>query len=241
MKKLIAAAVMGICSTAAVADNVDQINTLSQNQFVLLSEDLLAGFSYKAGAPAEPLGITGFDIGVAASVTKVESSSVWAAATSSGDSVSSLVVPKLYLQKGLPFDIDVGAYYLSVPGANLDAFGAEIKYAVIDGSMVMPAVAIRGAVSALEVGDQLEMDTQSIDVSISKGVLMLTPYAGIGHVWGTSTPLGTAAAAGLKEADLSESRNFIGVSFNPGFFNLALERDSVGGIASYNFKMGLAW
>lgn len=239
MKRVIAAAALALTTSVSMADDLNLIANLNQTEFDGLSKDLTAAFSYKAGAPAEALGITGFDVGVALSSTKLENTAAWTAAMSSGDTISTLVVPKLYIQKGLPFDIDVGGYYLSVPGSNLDAWGGELKYAVIGGNMALPAVAVRGAVTSLKAADQLEVKTRSLDVSISKSILFVTPYAGVGRVWSDSKPLATAALA--SEVKNSENKSFIGVSISPAFFNLALERDSVGGIASYNLKLGVAF
>lgn len=239
MKRMIAAVALALSAGFAQADDLDLIASLNQTEFDGLSKDLAAAFSYKAGAPAEALGIIGFDVGLAVTSTKLESTAAWTAATSSGDTISTLVVPKLYVQKGLPLDIDVGAFYVNVPGTNVDAWGGEIKYAVISGNVALPAVALRGAFTTLTAADQLELKTRSLDVSISKSILFVTPYAGVGRVWGDSKPL--AAGATATASDISETKSFVGVSIQPAFFNLALERDSVGGIASYNLKLGMAF
>lgn len=238
MKQWIAAASLTLAAGAAWADDLDNISNLNQTQFENLSKDLTAAFSYKAGAAAEALGVIGFDVGVSVTSTDLEHSDAWRDAMSSGDTMDTLIVPKLYVQKGLPFDIDVGGFYFTVPDSNIEAWGAEVKYAFISGNVALPAVAVRGAFTTLTADDQLDMDTTSVDVSISKSFLILTPYAGVGRVWADSTPTG---APGLQSVDVDETRTFIGVSLQPGILNLAVERDSVGGIASYNVKLGLAF
>lgn len=239
MRRVLVAAILGGWSMAGFAGSVDRIDTLSQSEFEVISKDLTAVFSYKAGAPAEPLGVAGFDMGVAVTVTDLGNRAVWDKAVSGG--MTTLTVPKLYLQKGLPFDIDIGAYYFTVANSNLEAWGGEIKYAILDGSTAMPAVAVRGSVTSLFGADQFTLNTRAVDLSISKGFFMLTPYAGVGRVWSTNTPEGNAAGAGLREVDHSENRTFIGLSFAPGIINMAVERDSVGGISSYNVKLGVAF
>jgi len=239
MKRAITAAALALSTSFVQADDLNLIGSLSQSQFNGLSEDLTAAFSYKAGAPAESLGILGFDAGLALSSTKLENTSAWTAAMSTGDTIDTLVVPKLYLQKGLPLDFDIGAYYLSVPDTNLEAWGGELKYAFISGNVALPAVAARVAVTSLTALDQLELKSRSFDVSISKSILFVTPYAGIGRVWADSKPL--AAGAIATSVDISETRTFVGVSIAPAFFNLALEGDSVGGITSYNLKLGMSF
>ncbi len=238
MNRVWMAMVLGGWSAVSLAGNIDGVNTLSQSEFALLSEDLAAAFSYKAGAAAEPLGTTGFDVGVAVSVTDLaDHKAVWDKAVGGG--LDALIVPKLYLQKGLPFDIDVGAYFTTVPGSNVKAWGAEIKYAIIDGGMALPAVAVRASATSLFGADQFTLKTQAVDVSISKGFAMLTPYAGLGQVWSTNTPEGNAS--GLQKVDTSEARAFIGAVFTPGIVSLAVEADSVGGVSSYNIKFGVAF
>ncbi len=239
MKKMIVVAALALSASVSVADDLNLIGSLSQTQFDGLSEDLTAAFSYKAGAPAESLGILGFDAGLALTSTSLENTAAWTAAMSSGDTIDTLVVPKLYLQKGLPLDFDIGAYYVSVPDTNLEAWGGELKYAFISGNLALPAVAVRGAMTSLTAQDQLELKSRSLDVSISKSFLFVTPYAGVGRVWADSKPLATGAIA--SSVDISETRTFIGVSIQPLFFNLALEGDSVGGVPSYNLKLGMAF
>ena len=240
MKRWIAAVAMALGGSSVQADDLDNIVNISQTQFEGLSQDLVAAFSYKAGAPAEPLGVIGFDVGLAVTSTDLEHSDDWTAAMSTGDTIDTLIVPKLYVQKGLPLDIDVGGYYFSVPDSNLEAWGGEIKYAIISGNVALPAVAVRGAFTTLTATDQLEVKSRSLDVSISKGILMLTPYAGVGRVWADSKPKGAAAAL-LNDVKVSETHSFIGVSLNPLLFNLAFERDSVGGVVSYHMKLGLSF
>jgi hypothetical protein len=227
-------------SGLGVAGDVDQIQTLTTAEFEAFSKDLVASFSYKAGAPAEPLGVIGFDVGISITATDLKATSAWEKAMSGDESISTLYVPKLYIQKGLPLGIDVGAFYFTIPNSNLEAWGAEIKYAIIDGSTVMPAVAVRGGISKMLGADQITVESNSLDVSISKGFLVLMPYAGVGRVWATSTPEGTAAAV-LNEISLSESKVFVGLGFQPGIFNMAFERDTTASITSYTFKMGLAF
>lgn len=240
MKQWIFAVLMSLSAVTSWAADLDGLGDLNQAEFEGLSKDLTAAFSYKAVAPAESLGITGFDVGVSASVTQLEYADVWNKATSSGGTISTLIVPKLYLQKGLPYDFDFGVYYFTLPDSELEAWGLELKYAVIGGDAAMPAVAIRGAYTTLLGVDELKITTRSIDLSISKSVFMLTPYAGIGRVWGNTKPIGSAASI-LAPVDITETKVFIGVSFTPLFFNLAIEGEKVGGIASYSLKLGIAF
>ena len=168
------------------ASNIDNLQALSQSEFRALSEDLGAALSYKPLTPTAPLGITGFDVGLAVTATKIKNSDLLQRA-GAGDH-STLPVPSLRLNKGLPLDIDIGLMVGAVPGTNIRLYGGELRYALVSGGVAMPAIGIRGSYTKLTGVDQLDFDTKGVDLSISKGFLMLTPYAGVGKVWAASTP-----------------------------------------------------
>lgn len=237
MKKLLVlAATLGIAQPAMAA-NVDLTKLLGANQqtnFRNLSEDLGSALSYKAISPAESMGITGIDVGLELTSTKLaKSAPLWKTLT--GTDMSSVYVPKLHITKGLPLDIDIGAFASTIPTTGINLFGGELKYAVLPGSVAMPAVAVRGSMTKLSGIKQLTLDTKSVDVSISKGFAMFTPYAGIGQVWVNSTP---DAALGLKAESFTQPKTFVGANLNFGLTNFAAEYDKTGSADSFNFKMG---
>ena len=235
MKKLLPLFCALFCVAQPVhAADISALNLLTQSAFKTLSEDLGSALSYKPVTPAEPLGVTGFDIGVVVSSTDMKkSSAAWNTATG-GDSISKLIVPKLHIAKGLPFNLDIAAFYSKIPTTNISLFGAELRYAILEGGVAMPALAVRGAYTKLSGVDQLALDTKSLDISISKGFAMFTPYAGVGNVWVNSTP----NAGTLTEESFTQSKVFAGGNLNFGLFNLALEGDKTGSAKSYSLKMG---
>ena len=210
------------------------IQPLNQGDFRALSEDLGAALSYKPLTPTAPLGITGFDVGIAVTDTKLENSAVFAKA---GADISNAAVPTLRVHKGLPFGIDVGVMAGAVPSTNIRLFGGELRYAIVAGGTAMPAIGIRGSYTKLTGVDQLDFDTKGLDLSISKGFAMLTPYAGVGRVWAASTPKSIPASTPTKES-LSMSKVFVGINMNLGLVNLAFEGDRTGEATSYGAKLG---
>lgn len=228
-------ALLCMSSSSVWADDLDQLQNLAQDEFRTISEDLSGALSYKAVAPAEPLGITGFDVGLEVTATNLQSADLWESAT--GSDLSTLPVPKLHVHKGLPLGFDIGASYVSVPGSNIRLFGGELRYAVLEGGVTMPAVSVRGAFSRMSGVDQLDFDTRSIELAVSKGFLMLTPYAGIGQVWSDSTP----HVAGLQEESYSDSKVFLGANLSLGLMNVALEADQTGDVSSISGKLGVRW
>lgn len=225
---------LAACSFVAQADDIDQINALAQADFRDLSRDLTAAVSYKAVVPIEALGITGFDVGVEVTATQLEHRSAFDTA-SSGSAPSTLYIPKLHIHKGLPAGIDIGAFYASAADSNIDLWGAEIRYALIEGGPVTPAVGVRATYSELSGVDQLEFSTKGIELGISKGFTFLTPYAGVGRVWTDSNPVNVP---GLQSEDFSESKVYVGANINFIAANLALEADRVGDTVSYSAKFG---
>ena len=237
MKRMIAAAVLAATSVGVQAGgDIDRLGDLAQSEFHLLSEDLGAALSYKALAPAEPLGITGFDIGIEATATDMEHSALFDKA-SSGSGFSTLPVAKLHVHKGLPFNFDVGAFLSTAPDSNIRLVGAELRYAFLEGGVAMPAIALRGTYTRLSGVDQLDLSTRGLELTISKGFAMLTPYAGIGRVWTTSAP----DVAFLAEEDFSQDKYYVGANLNFGLMNLAVEGDKTGDAASYGLKLGVRW
>lgn len=235
MKARITAALVltSACSMASAA-NLDTINALSQGEFLALSKDLTSALSYKAVAPAEAQGLTGFDIGVEITRTEVTNSKVLDKAMGN-DGPSALILPKLHAHKGLPFGIDIGAMYSTLPGSNISLMGGELRYALIDGGIATPAVALRGTYTTLSGVDQLDFTTKGLELAISKGFAMLTPYAGVGNVWANSK----ANVSGLTKENLSMNKVFIGLNVNMGLMNLAFEGDKTGDNASYSAKIGV--
>lgn len=239
-KRLLGAAALAALPTLAHAGgDIDRLQNLAQSEFRLFSEDLGSALSYKALAPAEPLGITGFDVGLEVTATNMEHANLFNKA-SSDSGFSTLPVAKLHVHKGLPFNVDVGAFLSGAPDSNIRLMGAEIRYAFIEGGITMPAVAVRGTYTLLTGVDQLDLDTKGIELTISKGFAILTPYAGIGRVWTTSTP-NLPAPFTLQEESFSQDKVYVGANLNVALMNLAVEADKTGDATSYGLKLGLRW
>lgn len=227
-------------SQSALAADITTLQSIGQANFRLLSEDFGSALSYKPVTPSEPLGISGFDIGVEVTATDISKSSAALAAASGGASpISTLVIPKLHVAKGLPFGIDLAAFIASVPTTNIKLVGGEFRVALLSGGIAYPAIALRGAMTKLSGVDQLDFDTKSLDLSISKGFLMFTPYAGIGQVWVNSAPKGSASA--LASESFTQNKVFAGANLNLGLVNFDLEGDTTGGTSSYSLKFGFRW
>ena len=233
MKKYVLAALLiFIMSSSAMAKTTIYIDSLLQPDFKSFSEDFGMALSYQPVSPAAPLGdkLPGFDVGVEASYVKFDEHANYFRNLnipgSTGEFPSGLIIPRIHVQVGFPaIPIDFGVSYSSIQDSDIKVTGCEIKYAVLEGGLTMPAVAIRGAYTRLSGVDVLDLSTKSIDISISKGILIFTPYAGVGQVWITSEPhskrfLGIL----LKTEEITKTKAFVGtkVKIFP-FINLVVE------------------
>ena len=234
MKHLRTLALAAACafSLPAAAGDFDRLESLSQAELAGFAKDFTAVASYKSIAPAEPLGIIGFDIGAAVSATRLDNAAVWEKA---GFEHATVYMPTLRAQKGLPFDIDIGASLTAVPDSDIKLVGGEIKYALVPGGVALPAVAIRAAATKLSGVDELDLSTRSVELTVSKGFLMITPYAGIGKVWGSLTP----NVGNLKKESPNGNKVFAGFNLNLGIANMAVEADRTAGAQTVSVKLGL--
>lgn len=220
----------------AFADTIDRLQALSQQEFRTLSEDLGAALSYKPLAPTAPLGVTGFDAGVAVTATRIKHGELFDRVSSNGDFPSTVVVPSLRVAKGLPFGIDASLMYSAVPKTGIHLWGGALSWAFVPGDAVLPAIGVRVSHTRLYGIDQLDFNSTGLDASLSKGFGPLTPYAGAGKVWSASTPISTT---GLQRESFSQTKVFAGVGMNVALLNVALEYDRTGAINSYGAKLGI--
>ncbi len=231
------AAVLIVASVPAVASDIDLVPFGGDQQdFERAMQDLQAAFSFKSLAPAEPLGITGFHAGVIASYTGVENKDSWRR-ISGGQSFDDLGVIAIAAGKGLPFGIDVGAFIADVPDSNVSLMGAEVRYAFMEGGVATPAVGLRVAYTKLSGVDELDFDTKSIDLSVSKGLTLLTPYVGIGRVFSSAKP----DVLGYEDANNSDNKFYGGVRISLALFKITLEMDQTGENTSYNGRIALGF
>jgi hypothetical protein len=210
---------------------LNNVSALSQTEFLALSKDLAAATSTKAIEPAAPLGLTGFDVSASTTMTQTKAGSAWQ--TASGGSMNNLIQTKLSVSKGLPGGWDVGGFVSKVPSTNVSVAGVHVKYALLEGNAITPAIALRGSHSRMGGVSGMELNNTGLDVLISKGFVGFTPYAGVGTVH-TS-----AQATGKSDESFTQSKSFVGVSWNVLLVNLSAEYDRTGKNASVGLKAGV--
>lgn len=244
MKKTLLHGIVAIAVALSVspvcAADIKFATNIGQNAFKDVSKELGAAIGYRNLAPAEPLGITGFDIGGEVSVMSIDKKSAqWSNSFNGKEAPSYLAVPKIRARKGLPWSIDVGGSYAYVPETNVKMYGVEISKAILDGTMATPAVGVRGTYTKLTGVDDLGISTFGIDASVSKGFVFITPYAGAGLLWVNSEAKGILA--GLKNETATVPRIFGGVKISPfPLFSITAEAEhAVNPI--YSFKAAISF
>jgi len=224
---------------AVQADAFDSLGDLDQSSFLDLAEHLAAATHYKGVTPAEPLGVLGFDVGVGLSSTPIDET-LFDAASSGDFGAPSLLLPRVSAHKGLPFGIDIGAFVGIVPKSDLRMLGAELRYAILEGGVATPALAVRASYSKGVGLDALDIDNAGLELTISKGFVMFTPYAGAGIVKSNVTPAASGAdATTLSKESFQQEKLFVGVNVNLVGLNLTAEADRTGDHTSYSGKIGI--
>ena len=219
-------------SVNAQAGGLDNLRTLSQDQFTKLSKDLGAVAAYRGVTPGNSLGLTGFDVGVELTQSKIENSSLLKQA--GGGDTSNLFVPKLHIHKGLPAGFDIGAFISRISGVDASLLGAELRYQVIEDGLTTPSIALRLSGSKVTGVSQVNLSTAAVDAMVSKKLTFITPYAGVGSVRVTSAP----KVGALRDVTSTELRVFVGVNANFLLTNFALEAEKLGGVNSISAKLG---
>ena len=228
-----AASIMLVGAAPAVA--------LEQNAFRDVAQNLAAATHYKSVSPGESLGLLGFDLSIGLSATSVDDDAAFERASGGEhDDGDSLLQARLSAHKGLPFGIDIGAFVGSLPDQEMTLAGAELRFALVEGGVATPSVALRGSYSRVldtkADGLDIEGSSAAVELSVSKGFLMFTPYAGAGIVYSDFEPSGFDT---LDDESFEQGKLYLGVNVNLLTFNIAVEADRTGDHDTFTGKIGL--
>jgi len=156
-----------------------------------------------------------------------------------GEEVKEVGMVGLSARKGLPFGFELGAMYSQVPGTDAKLYGGEVRWAVLPGGIATPALALRATHVQLTGEDDLKANATTLDASVSKGFLFVTPYAGLGYVWGTVDPDDSFAT--LSKVDVNKARFFAGARVSLGFFEITPEYERLGDSDVFNLRLSLGF
>lgn len=244
MKKLLITALLLLLGTGTVfaADNDFDFAGIANSTFGTAVREAGLLTAYRAVAPAEPGGLTGFDIGIEASFAEFDEQ-IWDQILVGNDTPSYVVAPRLHLRKGLPFlNIDLGASYAYLPDSDVKMYGGEVQWAILEGTAATPALALRGHYSKLDGVDDFSLDTYGADVVLSKGFAIFTPYIGGGvlQINGKYTGDQSTFTEILTKQDFTEYRGFGGCQITMALVRLTLEAE-FSEMPVYTAKLSLGW
>lgn len=234
--RALAALSLSLFAAAAAAESDFEIQPGgTQAQFRSVAKDIAATLDYKALGPAEAGGITGFSIGAFATYAPTSDKDAWQAVT--GEDVDAIGMAGVSASKGLPFNVDIGAFYSQVPKTDAKLFGGEVRWAVLPGGVATPAVAIRGSYTKLSGEDTLSYDAYAFDASISKGFAFVTPYAGAGYSFGSVS----TDVLGYDDEDVNQAKFFVGARIALGFLQLTPEYTRTGDTNAYSLRTSIGF
>ena len=140
--------------------------------------------------PAAPTGTAGFELGVAATGVPVPDEAKELATRfleDGSDFPSYLAIPRIVAQKGLPFGIDFAANFAMIPNSEIILAGGAVQWALLDGRVPLPALALRAGYNQLFGTEALSVQVTNVEALLSYGVPpglnVLNPYAGGGIFW----------------------------------------------------------
>ena len=215
------------------ADDFNNLAGLgSQANFRLFSEDLTGVLSFKAVAPAAPMGRQGYDLGVQVDSTKLEHAVLWGTACGC-DADARVIVPKAYLRLGAE-EADLTFSYGKASSTALAVWGVEAQFALALEDATVPAVSLRANYSRLNGAEQLKFSSTGAELAVSKRFGAITPYAGGGRLWIASTP----EAGGFEREKFNADKYYGGVSLAIATHaHLAIEAATISNATSYSAKL----
>jgi len=149
--------------------------------------------------PARASGLLGFDVGVAATLVKVDQNATWwrHAVPANNDFLTGggyAAVPRLVAIKGLGF-ATVSGTYAKVQNSDVKTYGGAIDVPIVRGSVLTPELAVRGSYATISGIDVYKLKTYGVELFLSKGFGPLMPYAAIGRERSDAT--GTIPGSGV--------------------------------------------
>ncbi|PLX69030.1 MAG: hypothetical protein C0602_08085 [Denitrovibrio sp.] len=236
MKKVLVLSLMMVCSVAFAGDFGIQ-STMTQDQFKSLAKEIGLIVTPTPNSPAEPLKTFGFDVAVEAAVININSDEdYWENACDGNDPSSHIAAYRVHAQKGFPFGLDLGLSVTKGGNLGFTAITGEVKYAILKGTVVTPAISVKGSVTKVTGLEDMSVMTGSIGAYISKGFLFLTPYAGIESV---AVKASDDSGNDFDDETVASARGIVGLQISPlPLISINLEA-AKGTVMQYGLKAGI--
>jgi hypothetical protein len=170
---------------------------------------------YSALEPAGSHGSIGMAIGAGAVTQERPETALYSAETMSDADDGPYVLPKLWLLKGLPWPVDVGAAFGAAPEDGFTQAGAHVQWTPFE-ALGLPAVTVRASYAKIFGVEGTTLSTVGLDAVASYGFLRyFTVYTALGAARHTGeltvvpdTPAAYALAEARGGAQSGESRTY---------------------------------
>ncbi len=256
----------------ALAAFPERISILAMDDYAGSSTESIAGDDYVAQgykqvvlelgstlankplAPARTLGVSGFHVGVANSLSFIQTGSIdgtnpagWDLADPDEDPMVVLFVPQVQVRKGLPASLEVGANFGWLGLTETGVVGVYGRWGLVEGYRFLPDMNLQVGYAGYVGNDELEMGVLDIGANIGY-TLPFGPVAGINlSRFSPFLSLGVNRIHAAPRADLSgsgldgrvtELTGFEGEGFDPDYAPFAFG----GGIEleSGDFTLGVS-
>lgn len=159
--------------------------------------------------PARATSLIGFDVGVAATLVKIDENASWwrHAVPPNSDFLTGggyAAVPRLVASKGFGF-ATVSGTYAKIRNSDVKTYGGAIDVPIVRGSALTPELAARGSYATISGVDAYKLKTYGLELFLSKGFGPITPYGAIGRQRTNAT--GSVTAPTLLPIILSDTSN----------------------------------
>jgi len=157
----------------------------TQEEFAQFSRTMGQAIFATPVQPARSSSVLGFDVGVAATLVKIDQNASWwrNAVPANNDFLTGggyAAVPRLVAIKGLGF-ATVSGTYAKVKNSDVKTYGGAIDIPIVRGTVLSPELAARGSYATISGVDVYKLKVYGLELFLSKGFGPITPYAAVGR------------------------------------------------------------
>ena len=212
---------------------------LTAAEFADLTDALADAVAFPNAGPAEPVGVVGLEIvGMGGGPSVDSDSSWWRHSIQGGTTADVMQSKRLLARKGLPRGFDLGVQGGEVAGERF--YGGELRVALLKGGTITPALGVRVSYSRFQ-GAPVDLEVGEAQLAISKGFLMVTPYAAAGYRLARSSATIESPTPVRLEADRDGATAAVGVRITPFPFLHVLAEARKAANVSYFVALGVGF